>query len=758
MLRCLGDRVHENSFLSSCQGQRGLRYNRRRMRSPSILFSLLVLFLFGVETSFGLDGRVTLPTGEPVANAEISILGLSGVVTTDAEGLFSWTPDPVPPFSVLVILSGDRYMAPILVEATKPGVRIDLVVEPLLNESVTVSSGVTPNIEATPAGGMNVIPREDIAERKPTRLTDVLENIPGASQLSDLHAGVPSIRGLARGRTLILLDGARVTTERRAGPSATFLDPMFLEAVEVVRGPGSVAYGTDAFGGVIHARSKDVAPKQPLKLRLQGSFGAGLPERGGGVEISKGFESGGLLFQTRYRRFDSYRSPDGEVFNSEASDGGVLVKGNHRLGSGTIELGWQSHMGRDTGRPTTNSDFDQIVYPREDSHRLNIGYDWDPRGGFTLLSLKTFWGKYRLVTDRFRLDLRSFEQSNVDASDFSVRGRAIRPFGRARIEFGTDINGRYGLNAIVGSSQLLAGNAEAANPVVSEEAIGDARRIDAAMYASGELLLGDRLSVTTGGRVGRITTRNSGGIFSERSTADTGLSGFGSIKVEIAPGLSGTGQFSTGFRDPSLSDRYFAGISGRGFVTGNPDLLPESAQQWDTAMRYVRGQTRLALYFYRYRFTDLIERFEATPQEFFFRNRGEAILRGVEFELQSTLRKHWFLELGAQTSRGTADGETALDDIPTDNLTLELRRNLSERYYATVRTAIFTRDSRPGPTETLVRAYASLDLGMGARLSDEVQLRITLGNLTDVAYPVSADARAVLAPGRTMLATIVAEF
>ena len=76
------------------------------------------------------------------------------------------------------------------------------------------------------------------------------------SQSSDAHTAVPSIRGLARGRTLILIDNARVTTERRAGPSATYLNPFFLEAVEISRGPGSVAYGSDAFGGIIHARTR----------------------------------------------------------------------------------------------------------------------------------------------------------------------------------------------------------------------------------------------------------------------------------------------------------------------------------------------------------------------------------------------------------------------------------------------------------------------------------------------------------------------
>ena len=55
---------------------------------------------------------------------------------------------------------------------------------------------------------------------------------------------MPALRGLSSGRTLILIDGARVNSERRVGASATFLDPDILEGVEVARGPGSVAYGS----------------------------------------------------------------------------------------------------------------------------------------------------------------------------------------------------------------------------------------------------------------------------------------------------------------------------------------------------------------------------------------------------------------------------------------------------------------------------------------------------------------------------------
>ncbi len=72
--------------------------------------------------------------------------------------------------------------------------------------------------------------------------------------------------------------------------------------------------------------------------------------------------------------------------------------------------------------------------------------------------------------------------------------------------------------------------------------------------------------------------------------------------------------------------------------------------------------------------------------------------------------------------------------------------------------AVFARDERPGPTEIVTPSYATVDLGAGWRLSESVELRATVRNLFDSAYPASPDRRAVLAPGINAVITVVGEF
>jgi iron complex outermembrane receptor protein len=706
------------------------------------------------------DGKVIRTDGAPVAEATVSIVGHTGFSRTDAYGRFSWSPDPPCPFEALIVLPGGQYVAPVWIEEIPADGPLVITVAPMISESVTVTASATPNIETTPASGMNVVSQETMSTTHPVRLTGVVENVPGSGRLSDLHAAVPSLRGLARGRTLILIDGARVTTERRAGASATYLDPFFLDGVEISRGPGSVAYGSDAFGGIIHARTRQPEPDTPLHIRFHGSLGAGLPEKSGGVEISRGFTQGGWVFQARHRDFDEYWSPKGEVFNSAASDSGFLARMSNELGRGVFTVGWQSDFGRDVGRPTIRSRETRVAYPREDSHRLTLSFDADPFWGFTRVDLRGFWGYNNLVTDREKLPndttVRSIQRADVSAQDFGFRGLVVRPLGGARVELGVDINGRYNLEAL---SSLLAFSREDDWVATTDEiAIEQARRTDAAVYASTEILLGPRLTGSGGIRFDRVTTRNHGGFFGNLATSNGSLSGFGSLKVEISPGLSLTGQVSRGFRDPMLSDRYYRGISGRGLVTGNPALEPERSLQFDTAFRYARKGLRCAFYAYQYRIENLIERFEDGADLFYFRNHGRARLRGVELEIQWTLLGGYTFEIGAQTARGKAlEDNSWLDDVPVENLTLKLRRDLGGGNYIDVRTAFFGRDERPGPTETVTPGFWTLDIGGGWKLNPHLQIRFLGRNLLNESYPVSPDRRAVLAPGRSGVVTLVAE-
>jgi outer membrane cobalamin receptor len=696
--------------------------------------------------------------GAPVSGAEVSILGRPGTARTDAAGRFVWQPDPPAPFEVLVIAPGGIYMRPVVVESLADGTTTIRVAR-VLHDALTVT-GAAPGVHSTPAAGTTLVSRGDLETRQPANLMQALENVAGVNQVSEGQAAVPAIRGLARGRTLLLIDGARVTSERRVGPSGTYLDPFVLDDVEVVRGPGAVAYGSDAFGGVISARTRRLAPDSPVALRIVGTLGAGIPERRGGVEIGKGIERGSVLFLAHARSSDDYTSPDGEVFNSGYDDRGLLARGDRLVGPGVLSVSWQSDAGRDVERPRTNSRTVRFYYPTEDSHRLTGSYSAADVAGFSRVGTTVFLGSYGQVTDQDRFATattgRSIERADVSAKDFHVRGFGERAIGAARIEAGVDVNGRYGLRALdVIEKYDLAGALADRTVNVS---VDRAHRTDAGVYVSFDAPLARAVTLSAGARADRVTMENRAGYFGDRATSNGAGSGYVALAA-AARGVTVTGQIARGFRDPMLSDRFFRGPTGRGFITGNPDLDPESSVQVDLGVRYTARRYRVGVSAYQYRIDDLIERYQTETDFFFFRNRGRGRLRGLELEAQADLGAGFTLQTAAQVARGRLlDDATWLDDVSPGMVSLQVRKTLPRRTFVQVRAAKFAKDARPGPSEVAMPGYFLLDAGGGIALGSRLDLRALVRNALDETYLVSPDSRAVQAPGVSASLTAIVRF
>ncbi len=698
-------------------------------------------------------------TGTPVAGASVSIVGVSGSARTDSDGRFTWAPAPHTPFQIIVVLSAGQVARPVIVDAVQEGTA-SIQIGGLTDEAMTVL-GAAPSIHTAPGSAATVLSGTQIARRSPENLMQALETVAGINQVSEGHAAVPAIRGLARGRTLFLIDGGRVSAERRVGPSGTFLDPSVIEGMDVARGPGSVAYGSDALGGVVSVRTRRAEPGSPLTARVTGTIGAGVPESRGSFEVSKGLERGGVLVQAHLRNAEDYDSPEGEVFNSGWEDQGVLVHFTHAVARGFLTAAWQSDYGRAFERPRNNSRTVRFSYPFENSHRLTTSYELPDVAGFRQVAFTGFLGAYEQRTDQDRFATattgRGIERADVSANDFHVKGSAERLVGPARVEFGVDVNGRYDLEALDTIQAFdLAGGLTRDTTSVS---IDDARRIDTGVYVQAESALGGFARLSGGIRGDRVTTTNIGGFFGDRSTSTADASGFGAVTIGPFHGFSVTAQLSRGFRDPELSDRYFRGPSGRGFITGNPDLEPETSLQVDLAARYTLARTQLAVYYYQYRISDLIERYQTHTDFFFFRNRGRARLRGFEIEARSELGNGYSVEIAAQVARGRAlDDNAHLDDVSPASLSVVGRKDFTDRVYAQTRVAWYAEDDRPGPSEIAAPGATLLDVGAGWQLLPRLELRGLLRNLLDDDYYASPDARWVLAPGRSASLTAAVRF
>ncbi|HEX5761080.1 MAG TPA: TonB-dependent receptor [Thermoanaerobaculia bacterium] len=713
-----------------------------------LVLALLLAPLPALAAPFA--ARLLLPDGTPAAGYTVTVVGHPLSAVCDAEGRFVLSPAPPAPFSLVASSPEGEVSAPLEVAALPVGL-LDLSIPAALRDSITVVSGAAPSLDLLPGNAATVLTHEALEQRAPQRLYQVLEAVAGASKLGDGADSVPALRGLGRGRTLILLDGARVTAERRAGPSATFVEPASLASVEVLRGPGSVVYGSDALGGVLNAISRDPDPGRfGLRFSLEGAAGA-LDQRAGYLAASADVGRGGLLVEGHARQAEDAEAGGGEeIFNSSFEGWGAGVRYVRDTGPGRLRLGFARSTTEDLGKAAIDSRQIRAFYPEETSERLTASWIGVPGGGWDSLEAALFAGRYHIILDRDRAPTatsdRRIDRSDTDADDAALRTVAGREVGGGFLQLGVDAHSRFGLEAITGRTDFAADAAT----VVREQrtpSIADARQLTSGLFATWSRPLGASLSLGSGVRGDYVDTENRGGFFGDRAESDSAVTGHLALTAGPFAHWTTTLQAARGFRSPTLSDRYFRGPAGRGFVTGNPGLAPETSLQLDLATRYARGRHALGLYAYRYRIDDLIERF-AEGDSFFFRNRGEATIEGLEIEAQAALGARWSGDLGFAWARGEADGGDFIDDIAAPNGWLTVRHSLP-RGYVYARSATFLEHDEPGPTELARPGFTIFDLGAGFSLSDEIELRVTARNLGDRRYFASPDETADRAVGRS---------
>lgn len=174
---------------------------------------------------------------------------------------------------------------------------------------------------------VSVITSEDIAEMSGAKtIADLLESrVPGITVSNDGGQGIDriKIRGEDAFRTLVMIDGQRISEQKSMSGVPLLIDPSQVERIEVIRGPASVLYGSDAIGGAVN-----IITKKGGEDAFGATVSAGLDTASSGKELSGSIYGavGGwkYRFGAAIRDADNIDTPVGEMphtdFNSKAAN------------------------------------------------------------------------------------------------------------------------------------------------------------------------------------------------------------------------------------------------------------------------------------------------------------------------------------------------------------------------------------------------------------------------------------------------------
>lgn len=200
-----------------------------------------------------LSGVVVDAAGSPVVGARVVVVEADRAVFTDEQGRFSLTDLTPGTYTLQVRRLGFRTeVLTVGVPSTAP-MRITLAESPLALDPLNVTvarSPLSPLASPLPASALG---EAEMDRDVSVSLARTLEKLPGVRNLSTgQEIGKPVIRGLSGSRVLVLSQGLRLEDYAWSDEDGPAVDAAMADRIEVIRGPASVLYGSDAVGGVVN--------------------------------------------------------------------------------------------------------------------------------------------------------------------------------------------------------------------------------------------------------------------------------------------------------------------------------------------------------------------------------------------------------------------------------------------------------------------------------------------------------------------------
>jgi hemoglobin/transferrin/lactoferrin receptor protein len=504
---------------------------------------------------------------------------------------------------------------------------------------VTVTATRSPKTVFRTASPVVVVDSARIRATLPNGVAELLRESPGVDITgTGANQGRPVIRGQRGQRILLLEDGIRLNNSRRQQdfgeiPALVGLDA--IDRVEVVRGPASVLYGTDAIGGVIN-----LITVQPTyggtgnRINGRASYlysTSDRQQRPSSMVVGQvgrfGFAAAGS-----YRNASPYDAPAGHFGDVRLSDQTRVMDTGVRDESVVLQSGYgfseyqsvsvkvSRYAAHDAGfgfvdnaaLGATNAPTIQIRYPDQTYQKLTLQYRGNALGlpfadraeitGYTSdndrsLTLGVFvpFGPGTPPGAGVRVDSRNF----TDIRTAGFRAEAAKSIGRHLLTYGMDFfrdrsdNTDSSVTTIIGFGPPVPQlNDTATTPNAVFRSVG--------IFAQGDMSITNRLSAVLGARWQSVTagTRPTPRITSPLAESTDGTAvGAANVLYQLTNRVNVIASFGRAFRSPNLIERFFKGATpeGSGYQLPNAGLKPERSFDVDlgvkvgTAQLYAEG-------------------------------------------------------------------------------------------------------------------------------------------------------------------------
>lgn len=489
---------------------------------------------------------------------------------------------------------------------------------------------------------VTLISREELLNKGSQNVFDALRDTPGISVQGIGTGGrkAISLRGLDSKHSLILIDGKRLPSSNDSfGPNTDYhydwLPLAQIERIEVVRGPMSVLYGSDALGGVVNIITRKPSKDWTGQINALGYLNDS--DDGAGQQLSA-YASGALAHtlklqihaaQTRRAAVADTRAPALSALEGREQQQIGVALDWQALPEHTIKL--EHTQGQDERWYDTETRREQLYQSRYDIQRQHTALGWDAWLGETNALLRGY-------------------QSRIETSNSTTQG--VAPTApqtlRERVL-------EAGINLPWGETHLLSAGAEYREERLQHPQLvgGQAQARLFSVYLQDDIELSAPLRLTIGLRQDHFES------FGDELSPRIALG------WELAPAWTARVSYGHGFRSPNIKQiaQDYSFAAGMFVIQSNPALQPETNDAWELGIHYAQTAWELDAAVFDNRVKNLIDtRFQQTLanglQQWRYDNIAEAQLRGLEITGKWQLNAAFSLSANYQYLEAKdADGE-----------------------------------------------------------------------------------------------------
>ena len=443
-----------------------------------------------------------------------------------------------------------------------------------LNPVVVTATRIPTHADGVPVA-VTVIRGTELRERGLLTVADALRSVPAASVVTTNAFGSQTslfLRGGQSNYVKVLIDGVPQNAPGGAYDFAN-LTTDNIERIEVVRGPVSVLYGSDAVTGVVQIFTRDGGgPTQGRVAASGGTYGSGALD----ATISGGDERATYALSVSRFSSDGLDSINNQ-FRNEVLSGRVRLHPDRRTDA-ALSVRYSDalyHFPRDYRGVVVSNNQHQLE--RGPSVGLDLGHAFSDRVEGRLTAAWHRANYQYAIGKNGPADTMTFPYAS---SDWITR-------------VGVDARANVRLPA---RDVLTVGTALEREAMAGTTLDGSRSRTNGAIYLQGVTSPERPVDVTIGARL------EDNERFGTYATYRAGVS------VRLAEGVRAIASLGTGFKEPSFFENF-----ATGFVRGNPDLRPEHSRSWEAGLEYrVPGRAVLRGTYFGQRFVDMID-YNATP-------------------------------------------------------------------------------------------------------------------------------------------------